>query len=410
MLKESNNNLRFSPKRSENTLVEECKRELELLKKELESEKLRTQEARKKYTSELKRYKETFEKDKRKLVDDLTSKLEQQKTRELQQLKDLVLRERELEIKQLIRWKDEELRELQTLLQKERDTAVVQARELQRQLIDELLNKGYTAKSSNTKKYEFDLSASECQCKLQDVLSKIRWEYDGEQAARIRHLKVELELARNLFIRYILDSNNTNLLTILKAKSKPSDCGEIKFGRYSLGSRATRPWSLEEVSPRPQPIENIRPRPQSHQCALTRARSLECMFPEHDSPHASNDKLWKLTAEMERIKVHDLVDCPENDMSDIVSCLDAKNGFLTWHFYENEVHQLSENTRESCHDISTVTGGENCATSLETLYSNQSYGVLNDGSLQLSPVRRLLIDCILYGYRSSVEQRRILLG
>ncbi|XP_075710189.1 peripheral-type benzodiazepine receptor-associated protein 1 isoform X5 [Rhinoderma darwinii] len=384
MLKESNNNFRFSPKKSENTLVEEYKRELELVKKEFETEKLRTQEARKKCTSELKRYKETFEREKRKLVDDLSSKSELQRTRELQQLKDSVLRERELEIKQLIRWKDEELRELQTLLQKERETAVRQARDLQKQLIDELLNKGYAAKSSNTKICELESSsAGECQCKLQDVLSRIRWEYDGEQAARIRHLKVELNLARSLFIKYILNSSNSSLLTILKGKSKPLDCGEIKFGRYSLGSRTTRPWSLEEVSPRPQLLENMGPRPQSHESGLSRARSLECMFPEHESPQTSNEKLWKSTPERERIKAPNLVDCHENHISDF-TCLDAKHDFSTWHFFETEVHPLSENVRGSCHNI-TTTGGNNCTTSLERLDSFQSHAVENVENLQFPP-------------------------
>ncbi|XP_056414538.1 peripheral-type benzodiazepine receptor-associated protein 1 isoform X2 [Hyla sarda] len=382
MLKEGNSNFRFSPKKSENILAEEYKRELELVKKELESEKLRTQDARKRCTSELKQFKETFQKQKRKLVDDLKSKLEQQKTRELQQIKESVLRERELEIKQLIRWKDEELKELQTLLQKERDTAVRQARELQKQLIDELLNKGYTTKSSNAKKYELDFpSASECQCRLQDVLSKIRWEYDGEQAARIRHLKLELELAKNLFIKYILDSNNSSLLTILKGKSKPLNCGEIKFGRYSLGSRTTRPWSLDEVSLGPDRIENVRHRPQ-----LSRAKSLECMIPEHEYQH-TNEKFLEFTPETEIIVEHNETDCHENHTSYIAPYLDTKNDFLTSYFFENEVNELCENMKESGLDISTVTGDNNCTTSVELLDSSQSHGVQNVDSLQLSPTR-----------------------
>ncbi|XP_071994121.1 peripheral-type benzodiazepine receptor-associated protein 1 isoform X4 [Engystomops pustulosus] len=382
MLRESNNNFRFSPKKSENALVEEYKRELELVKKELENEKLRTQEVRKKCTSEIKRYKETFDREKRKIVDDLKSKLEQQQSRELQQLKESVLRERELEIKQLMRWKDEELRELQALLQKERDTAVRQARELQKQLIDELVNKGYTAKSSNAKKYELELSsASECHCKLQDVLSKIRWEYDSEQAARIRHLKVELDLARNLFIKYILDINNSNSLTLLKVKAKPFDCGEIKFGRYSLGSRNPRPLSLDEACSAPHRHENIKARPQSHESALPRAKSLEYIFPERDSPHKCIEKLLKFTPEKEEIQTLNLIDSHENLISDT----EAKNDSFPWRSFENDEHQLSENTRELCLDISEVTSANNCTSSLETLDSSQSYALPNVDSLQLLP-------------------------
>ncbi|XP_069801800.1 peripheral-type benzodiazepine receptor-associated protein 1 isoform X6 [Dendropsophus ebraccatus] len=389
MLREGSNSSRFSPKRSENTLAEEYKRELELVKKELENEKLRTQDARKKCASEIKRYKETFQREKRKLADDLKSKSEQQRTREIQQLKDSVLRERELEIKHLMRWKDEELRELQTLLQKERDTAVRQARELQKQLIDELLSKGHTSNSSNTRKHELDLSsASECQCRLQDVLSRIRWEHDGEQAARIRHLKLELELARNLFIKYILDSNSTRLLTILKAKSKPLNCGEIKFGRYSLGSRTTRTWSLDEVSTGLPCLENIAARPQSHEGALFRARSLECMFPEHESPHA-NEQLWKLTSQVETLEIQNVLGCHENHILDDAPCLDTENDFLTWQLFVDEVNDLCENTKGSCLDISAVTGGNDCTTSIEMLDSNQSHGAQSVDSLLLSPEIKL---------------------
>ncbi|XP_066457660.1 peripheral-type benzodiazepine receptor-associated protein 1 [Eleutherodactylus coqui] len=369
MLKESC----FSPKKSDNPLVEEYKRELELVKRELEDEKVRTQEARKKGCSDLKRYKEASEREKGKLVDDLTSKLEQQKTRELQQLKDSVRRERELEIKQLMRWKDEELRELQTLLQKERDAAVGQARELQKQLVGELLKKGYSAKSGSAKRYELKISpASECQCRLQDVLSKMRWEIDGEQAARIRHLKVELQLVRNHFLKYILDYNNSGLLTILKGKSKPLDCGEIKFGRHSLGSRTTRPRSLEEVSTRTQCLEEISSRSQSHESALSRTRSLECLFSEHETPH--NKELWKLTPEKERIKASNLIDCHENRISDI----------LAWPFFENEVHPLSETTGGS-YDTSAGTVSNDCTASVESSVSNQSHGMQNVDSLQSSP-------------------------
>ncbi|XP_069801799.1 peripheral-type benzodiazepine receptor-associated protein 1 isoform X5 [Dendropsophus ebraccatus] len=409
MLREGSNSSRFSPKRSENTLAEEYKRELELVKKELENEKLRTQDARKKCASEIKRYKETFQREKRKLADDLKSKSEQQRTREIQQLKDSVLRERELEIKHLMRWKDEELRELQTLLQKERDTAVRQARELQKQLIDELLSKGHTSNSSNTRKHELDLSsASECQCRLQDVLSRIRWEHDGEQAARIRHLKLELELARNLFIKYILDSNSTRLLTILKAKSKPLNCGEIKFGRYSLGSRTTRTWSLDEVSTGLPCLENIAARPQSHEGALFRARSLECMFPEHESPHA-NEQLWKLTSQVETLEIQNVLGCHENHILDDAPCLDTENDFLTWQLFVDEVNDLCENTKGSCLDISAVTGGNDCTTSIEMLDSNQSHGAQSVDSLLLSPeveLSRKRKECELLEQEVTKKQKR----
>ncbi|XP_075450663.1 peripheral-type benzodiazepine receptor-associated protein 1 isoform X3 [Ascaphus truei] len=289
MLKENLNNSRFSPKKSDGILLEECKWEVDQLKRELENERLKTQEARKKYTLELKQYKAVSEKEKSKLVDDLKSKWEVQKSRELQQLKELIVRERELEIKKLLRWKEEELRELQAFLQKERDVAVRQARELQKQLTEELLNKGYTRKASRDKRPNVPGSenASECQCKLQDVLSKLRWEYDGEQAACIRHMKVERDVERNLFLKYILENSKWDFTSMLKGQSKPLDGGEIRYGRYSLGTLDCRPRSLDEVSSRPRSHENIGSRCRSHESTVSRSRSLERAFPQTGSPYDS---------------------------------------------------------------------------------------------------------------------------
>ncbi|KAM4795679.1 peripheral-type benzodiazepine receptor-associated protein 1 [Rhinophrynus dorsalis] len=202
MSKQSVSNPRFSPKKSDLHL-EECQRELGQLKKELENVKVKTLEVKKKCSMELKQYKENAEKEKTKLVDDLRSKWEHKKTRELQQLKESMLREREMEVKQLLRCKEELLKEQRAFLEKDREKAVRQARELQKQLIEELVNKGYAGKTCSTKNEPISVSAQGCKCRLQDVLSKLRWDYDGEQAAHIRHLKAELKLEKNLFMSFL---------------------------------------------------------------------------------------------------------------------------------------------------------------------------------------------------------------
>ncbi|XP_063812276.1 peripheral-type benzodiazepine receptor-associated protein 1 isoform X3 [Pseudophryne corroboree] len=368
MLKESLNNSRFSPKNSDNGLLKEYKLEIELLNKELEKEKCKAQEARKQFAFERKRCKETYEKEKSKLVDDLKSKWEQQRTCELQQLKDTVLRERELEIKHLMRWKEEELREFKLFLQKERDSAIKQARELQRQLVDELLNKRYARKSSSANKNEQTLSASECQCKLQDVLSKLRWDYDSEQAARIRHLKVELDLERNLFIKYILDSSYSNLSAILRRNEKRIDCGEIKYGRYSLGSQATKPCSLEIV--RQRSLEIVGSHNRYPESILLRSRSLDCAGGEF--LHNSTEKSWKLSPES--ILMPRQTECHEtHTLETNVTFSGVKNDSTQQPGLEGELPQFPENTECSFHNVSTVIE-DDCAVSLEALDCNQSRG------------------------------------
>ncbi|KAM8977093.1 LOW QUALITY PROTEIN: peripheral-type benzodiazepine receptor-associated protein 1 [Pelodytes ibericus] len=347
MLKETVNISRFSPKKSDNIPLEELKKELDHVKRELKNEKFRSHESRKKYNSELKRYKDSSEKEKNKLVDDLKSKWEQQKTRELQQLKESVLRERELEIRQLLRWKEEELRELKTSLQKERNVAVQQARELQKQLVEELLNKGYGGKANSSKQNNDPNSRTSvvCQCKIQDILAKLRWDYDGEQAARIRHLKVELDVERNLFIKYILESSRSNYSVILNGNSKSLDCGQIKFGRYSLGNIASRPRSSEVLS-QPQSLESGEPIFWYEETAVSHSKLVP--LPQTSSPQGLLERQpWlESPADDEFLGRYDL-SYQDNPMFETnISHSVTRDKIITLEILENKVHPICPKTED----------------------------------------------------------------
>uniref|UniRef100_A0A452I2W3 RIMS-binding protein 2 n=1 Tax=Gopherus agassizii TaxID=38772 RepID=A0A452I2W3_9SAUR len=218
---------------------DEHKRELEALRAELDGERLRSQESRRRFAAEARELREAAERERQLLADQLRSKWEQQRARELHQLRELSLREREAEIRQLIRWKDAELRQAQELLQRERDAAVRQARDLQRQLAEELVSRGY----SSTRGCPAGLS-SEGRGKLQEVLGKLRWETDGDQAARIRHLRAELELERSLFLKYILE----------RFEGEQQPAGSPHRARHGPLPRLSR--SLLE-GPRPRSLESL---------------------------------------------------------------------------------------------------------------------------------------------------------
>nr|XP_056715037.1 RIMS-binding protein 3A-like [Euleptes europaea] len=180
------------------------RRELETLRAKLEEERLHSREARRCFAVEARELRQAAEQDRQLLADQLRSKWEQQRARELHQLREATARHREAEIRQLMRWKEAELREAQELLWQERDAAMRQARDLQRQLAKELVSHG-----GGGSRGEGGASGggpnAESHTKLQEVLGKLRWEVDGDQAARIRHLKAELELERSLFLKYILE-------------------------------------------------------------------------------------------------------------------------------------------------------------------------------------------------------------
>ncbi|KAM6166727.1 RIMS-binding protein 3A-like [Erethizon dorsatum] len=181
-------------------MLEEQRRELEKLRAELEEERARGRAERRRFKAQARRLREAAEREQQQLADQLRSKWEAQRFRELRQLQAEVQREREAEIRQLLRWKEAELRQLQQLLGRERDGVVRQARELQRQLAQELVNRGYCSRTGAP-----EVPAEQCRCRLQEVLRQLRWETDGEQAARIRHLQVALDVERQLFLKYILE-------------------------------------------------------------------------------------------------------------------------------------------------------------------------------------------------------------
>ncbi|XP_037679397.1 RIMS-binding protein 3A-like [Choloepus didactylus] len=180
--------------------LEEQRRELEKLRAELEAERARGRAERRRFAAKTRQLREEAERERQQLADQLRSKWEAQRIRELRQLQEAMLREREAEIRQLLRWKEAELRQLQQLLHRERDGVVRQARELQRRLAEELVNRGYCGRPAAP-----DGAAARCRCRLQEVLSQLRWETDGEQAARIRHLQAALDVERQLFLKYILE-------------------------------------------------------------------------------------------------------------------------------------------------------------------------------------------------------------
>ncbi|XP_067163441.1 peripheral-type benzodiazepine receptor-associated protein 1-like [Apteryx mantelli] len=213
----------------------EQRRELEALRAELEGERLRSHELRRRFAAEARELKEAAARERQRLAERLRSKWEQQQARELQRLRELSQRQRAAEIRQLLRWKEAELREAQELLRRERDAAVRQARELQRQLAEELVRRGGGGEARG--------GGGEARGRLQDVLGKLRWDTDGDQAAHIRHLQNELQLERSLFAKYILER--------FEGEPPASPCGAgaaaWRGPQALLGGRTPRPCSWESL-------------------------------------------------------------------------------------------------------------------------------------------------------------------
>ncbi|XP_048369800.1 peripheral-type benzodiazepine receptor-associated protein 1-like [Sphaerodactylus townsendi] len=260
----------YSP--SPSLFHEDHRRELETLRAKLEAERLNSREARRHFADEARELRQAAEQDRQMLADQLRSKWEQQRARELHQLKEENSRQREAEIRQLMRWKEAELREAQELLQQERDAAMRQARDLQRQLAKELVSRGSSSRGEGGG--SSGVLSSETHAKLQEVLGKLRWEVDGDQAAKIRHLKAELELERSLFLRYILE----------RFEGEPLSAGSPQRFRQASSPQqlaGARPQSLESIIAACIPdVAAV-----SKSCSLVHSQS-QCESPCHNPPPA----------------------------------------------------------------------------------------------------------------------------
>ncbi|MGH0134214.1 UNVERIFIED_CONTAM: hypothetical protein FKN15_054947 [Acipenser sinensis] len=282
MGKDRSNSFNISPKKDTSGILGEYRKEIEKLKTALENEKCKNKQARKKFATDLTRFRAAAKKEQTKVVEDLSSRHEQQKALEVRNLKEAFAKERETEIRQLLRWKGNELKEVGVSLGKERDIAIKHARELQRQLAEELVSKGSPCKVVG-KKATSDpgcLSNRVAYRKLEQLLLKLRWETDGEQAALIRRLKAELDLEKNLFLKHLLETHSWAFEEnkAIRRRSSGESLNSLAFvpGSPECFSRATRTKSVS-------PLEEEEKKPSKRDSGTSASRGSFCSSPGKES-------------------------------------------------------------------------------------------------------------------------------
>ncbi|KAI1902882.1 hypothetical protein AGOR_G00020880 [Albula goreensis] len=247
-------------------------REIEKLRAALEAERSKSRQAQRKLAEELRRLRETGERERRKELHDLTCRHEQEKALELLRLREALGKEREAEVRWLLRRKGEEIRAYGSGLEKERESARRQARELQRQLARELIGKSSEGSSSSScrnrrgsKVEPGCLSNLKTYRLLEQLLQTLRWEADGEQAALVGRLAEELELEKSLFLRHVVEAHGqakleergggrqrsmscTHLLARPAMKADPDSTTNASGGHRVSRSRSL-PQKSRSVSP-----------------------------------------------------------------------------------------------------------------------------------------------------------------
>ncbi|XP_058854195.1 peripheral-type benzodiazepine receptor-associated protein 1 isoform X3 [Acipenser ruthenus] len=283
MGKDRSNSFNISPKKDTSGILGEYRKEIEKLKTALENEKCKNKQARKKFATDLNRFRAAAKKEQTKVVEDLSSRHEQQKALEVRNLKEAFAKERETEIRQLLRWKGNELKEVGVSLGKERDIAIKHARELQRQLAEELVSKGSPCKVVGKKATNDPgcLSNRVAYRKLEQLLLKLRWETDGEQAALIRRLKAELDLEKNLFLKHLLETHSWSFEEnkAIRRRSSGESSNSLAFvpGSPECSSRATRTKSVSLLE------EEEKKKPSKRDSGTSASRGSFCSSPGKES-------------------------------------------------------------------------------------------------------------------------------
>ncbi|KAJ8412380.1 hypothetical protein AAFF_G00127160 [Aldrovandia affinis] len=242
-------------------------REIEKLRTALDAEKSKNRQAQRKLVLELRRLRDAADREREKTVRDLTSRHEQEKALELLRLREALGKERETEVRKILRRRGEELRAVGSGLEKERESTRRQARELQRQLAQDLIGKSGSCKPAGRK------APGEPGClgnvvtyrRLEQLLQKLRREADGEQAVLVRRLGEELDLEKGYFLRHLLEAHGraeqeggcggggrqrSMSCNHLLARPAKADLDSIGGGRRVYRSRSL-PQNSRSLSPMP---------------------------------------------------------------------------------------------------------------------------------------------------------------
>ena len=116
--------------------VEEMRQHIAKLKAELDAEKARNKQIHRDKVTEIRNVKEAFEKDREHRFHSTQLKYEHEKQAELNRLREEIKKEKDYEIRQLLRENEETIKQLKTQFAEEKDEAVQTALDLHRKSAD----------------------------------------------------------------------------------------------------------------------------------------------------------------------------------------------------------------------------------------------------------------------------------
>ena len=167
---------------------EELRSHVSQLKAELLMEKTKSKQTHREKVSDLKKIKQDYDRDRIITVQTTTQKMKDTHDCEIKKVRDSLLREKELEIKQVVKFKDEEIRAVRKHLLEERDLSI---KEAEARIIQEYSEKSRNDKDDSDRKLRTELTDLRRSRDEYELLSKKYMKADLAKSDMIRELKEE---------------------------------------------------------------------------------------------------------------------------------------------------------------------------------------------------------------------------
>ena len=172
--------------------------EIVKLKCELEEEKSQHKQFQHEKAEDMKQLRESFEREKDRSAEILSARHRAEQEQELQKMRELLVREKDLELRQVLRYKDEEVKRMKVTWHQEKNDAVKVALQLQKKAI---MSQKQSTDARLIKKLQQELtSLKELQRDLQEQY-QIKCDSDHAKTIEIKKLKQEHESEINKILK-----------------------------------------------------------------------------------------------------------------------------------------------------------------------------------------------------------------
>ena len=185
-------------------IIEQMRKHISKLKVELEAEKFKNKQSHRDKVSEIKQIKEECNKLKEEALETLQVKTEQSNQNKIQKLRETLNREKDNEIRQILRYKDEEIKEIKASFSQEKEDAIKVSLELQKKALleqtgrDTPVNRPSSGNSALIVKYQRELKTLKDTRKTLEEQLRVRTNEFIDKETEIRNLKQQhdIEISR----------------------------------------------------------------------------------------------------------------------------------------------------------------------------------------------------------------------